>query len=62
MGTDLRSPTRRRALFGEALLLLGFVLLLAAAIVSVVVPELGKEPETESARPAAGAAGGTAAP
>jgi hypothetical protein len=47
-----RSPTRRRALIGEALLLLGFVLLLAAAIVSVVVPELGKEPETESARPA----------
>ena len=31
----------------EGLLLLGFVLLLAAAAVSVVVPELSKEPEAE---------------
>lgn len=31
----------------EGLLLLGFVLLLVAAAVSVVVPELSKEPEAE---------------
>ena len=50
-----RQPTRQRALLAEGLLLLGFVLLLAAATVSVILPELGKEPESGSVRGAAGA-------
>ena len=35
----------------EGLLLLGFVLLLAAAVVSVVIPELSKEPDEGSSTP-----------
>ena len=51
--TDARS---RMPYLREGLLLLGFVLLLAAAAVAVVVPELSKEPEPE-ALPAASDAG-----
>jgi hypothetical protein len=47
--------TRNRLYVREGLLLLGFVLLLAASTVSVLIPELGKEPEVT--RPAADAAG-----
>jgi hypothetical protein len=36
----------RRPYLREGLLLLGFVLLLAAATLSVVVPELSREPDT----------------
>jgi hypothetical protein len=39
-------PTRTPYL-REGLLLLGFVLLLAASALSVVVPELAKEPEAD---------------
>jgi hypothetical protein len=35
----------------EGLLLLGFLLLLAAAVVSVVIPELSKEPDEGSSTP-----------
>ena len=56
------SPERddtRRPYLREGLLLLGFVLLLAAATFSVVLPELSREPDTaasgsaEQATPAA---------
>lgn len=47
---DLRLPVPERSYLHEALLLLGFVLLLAAAVVTVVIPELAKEPE-EPPRP-----------
>ena len=43
------SPDRddtRRPYLREGLLLLGFVLLLAAATFSVVLPELSREPDT----------------
>jgi hypothetical protein len=45
------SPDRddtRRPYLREGLLLLGFVLLLAAAAFSVVLPELSREPDTAS--------------
>jgi hypothetical protein len=38
---------RNRLYLREGLLLLGFVLLLAASTVSVLVPELAKEPDPE---------------
>jgi len=44
---DEDRTTRNRLYLREGLLLLGFVLLLAASTVSVLVPELGKEPEPE---------------
>jgi hypothetical protein len=40
-------PLRRRLPLREALLLLGFVLLVVAAVVSVVVPELGRDPQAD---------------
>jgi hypothetical protein len=40
-------PNRSRLYLREGLLLLGFVLLLAASTVSVLVPELAKEPDPE---------------
>ena len=46
--TGTRPPTTsplERPYLREALLLLGFLLVLAAAIVTVAVPELSKEPE-----------------
>lgn len=57
------APTLRprdRIYLREGLLLLGFVLLLAASAASVVVPELGKAPEADAASPAADA--GTSQP
>jgi hypothetical protein len=49
--------TRNRLYVREGLLLLGFVLLLAASTVSVLIPELGKEPEPEVTTPTADAVG-----
>jgi hypothetical protein len=39
---------RRRLPLRESLLLLGFVLLVVAAVVSVVVPELGRDPQGDA--------------
>jgi hypothetical protein len=49
--------TRNHLYLREGLLALGFVLLLAASTVSVLVPELGKEPGPEVATPNTEAAG-----
>lgn len=58
---SVRSDVRIRiAYLREGLLLLGFVLLLAASALSVVVPELAKEPEAEPEASVSGA--GAAAP
>ena len=46
----------------EGLLLLGFVLLLAASAVTVLIPELGKEPEAERRAPVESAGAGAPAP
>jgi hypothetical protein len=46
---------RRPELLREGLLLLGFVLLLAVSAVSVLVPELGKDPDAEPATAASDA-------
>jgi hypothetical protein len=56
-GDDTRRPYLR-----EGLLLLGFVLLLAAATFSVVLPELSREPDNPAAGRAAQATPATAAP
>jgi len=47
----MAEPTRRAVPLTEALLALGFLLLLLAAALTVAVPELTKQPESE--RPAA---------
>lgn len=41
-------PAIGRAVLREWLLLLGFVLVVLAAVLTVVVPELSKEPEGET--------------
>ena len=43
---------RERPRLREGLLLLGFLLLLVAAVVSVVIPELSKEPDEGGAHAA----------
>lgn len=46
------APALRRVWLREGLLLFGFVLLVVAAVVTVVVPELREAPdETSAARP-----------
>jgi len=52
---------RRRLPLREGLLLLGFVLLVVAALVSVVVPEIGRDPQTDGVT-GRGADAGVAAP
>jgi hypothetical protein len=45
----LRATTAtRQARLREGLLLLGFVLVLAAAVITVLVPELGKDPSSDT--------------
>jgi hypothetical protein len=44
----LGAGERPRLPLREGLLLLGFVLLVVAAVVSVVVPELGRGPEADA--------------
>jgi hypothetical protein len=44
----MSEETRNRLYLREGSLLLGFVLLLVASLVSVLVPELAKEPEGDS--------------
>jgi hypothetical protein len=41
-------PRGPRLPMREGLLLLGFVLLVVAAVVSVVVPELGRDPQADA--------------
>jgi hypothetical protein len=50
------APRRDLWRLREGLLLLGFVLLVVAGVVSVVVPELGRDPEAGPAKDAAKAA------
>ncbi len=57
----LGGAERPRLPLREGLLLLGYVLLVVAAVVSVVVPELGRGPEPE-AIPGRAADAGTAPP
>ena len=57
----LREAGRPRLPLREGLLLLGFVLLVVAAVVSVVVPELGRGPEPDPV-PGRAADAGTAHP
>jgi hypothetical protein len=45
----MSDETRNRLYVREGLLLLGFVLLLAASAVSVLVPELAKDPQADEA-------------
>ena len=43
--TDLRSPPPTRAYLRVGLILLGFVIVLAASVFTVVLPELSREPD-----------------
>jgi hypothetical protein len=57
MAPATHATPRERTYLREGLLLLGFLLVLAAAIVTVAIPELSKEPEAVGTgrAPAAGA-------
>ena len=46
METKTGAARRERPYLRESALLLGFLLVLAAAILTVAIPELSKEPET----------------
>ena len=45
---DPAEPGRDRSWLREALLLLGFLLLLGAGVVTVIVPQLGEQPGGEA--------------
>jgi len=57
---DDRRAARRKVLVRETLILLGFSLLVAAAVVTVVVPELHRAPEESDAVDRADATGNPA--
>jgi hypothetical protein len=57
--TWMSDETRNRLYVREGLLLLGFALLLAASAVSVLVPELAKDPQTDEATRSDADAGST---
>lgn len=53
MNDPTEAADRKRVMLREALLLLGFVLLIAVGVVTVVLPELQREPDRQEAPAAA---------